>query len=281
MPPVIGVCSWSLRPESPRDLVRKLAECGLRAVQLALDPVREGRWNVRDTVRELTVAGVSIRSGMMGMRGEDYTTLDSIRRTGGVRPDSHWETNRAAARANATLSRQIGVELVTFHAGFLPHDRADAERKAMLARLREIVDIFADQSVQVAFETGQETAETLLEALEDLDRPNAGVNLDPANMILYGMGEPVEALRLLAPRVRQIHIKDARRTRVPGTWGEEAPATQGEVDWPAFFDAYRDAGLTCDLVIERESGDDRIADVRRVFELLRREFWPEGEGGRA
>lgn len=268
----VGVCSWSLRPQSPRELVRSVRECGLAAVQLALDPIRDGRWNIRDALRELTVAGISIRSGNMGMKGEDYSTLDSIRLTGGVRPDEHWSENLSAAKANAELARQFGLDLVTFHAGFLPHERGDALRSRMIERLRMLCDVFAAAGVRVAFETGQESAATLLDVLEELGRPAAGVNFDPANMILYDMGDPVDALRMLAPHARQIHVKDARRTRTPGTWGEEVRCGDGEVDWPAFFRAYRECGLTCDLVIEREAGDDRTADVRHAVELVRRQM---------
>ena len=55
----------------------------------------------------------------------------------------------------------------------------------------------------------------------ELNHPNIGVNFDPANMILYDKGDPVKALHVLAPWMRQVHIKDAKRTKIPGTWGEE------------------------------------------------------------
>src|SRR5207244_3794505 len=102
-----------------------------------------------------------ILSGMMAMKGEDYSTLESIRRTGGVRPDEHWPENLAAAAANARIASALGMRLVTFHAGFLPDDRADPTRRAMLDRLRAIADAFAQRDIAVALETGQETAGTL------------------------------------------------------------------------------------------------------------------------
>jgi sugar phosphate isomerase/epimerase len=169
---------------------------------------------------------------MMSMAGEDYSSLDSIRRTGGVRPAQHWQANLAAAHENAQLARRLGAGLVTFHAGFLPHDRKDPERAVLLERLRALVDVFAAAGIEVGFETGQESAETLGDVLADLQRPRAGVNFDPANMILYDMGDPLAAVRALAPRVKQIHVKDALRTRTPGAWGEEVRVGTGEVDWP-------------------------------------------------
>ena len=265
----VAVCSWSLRPESPRDLVEKIRACGLTGVQLALDPVRTGAWDEIETVSLLDGAGIEIVSGMMATAGEDYSTLDSIRETGGVRPDHTWPENLAAARGNAELAARVGVNLVTFHAGFIPHDRADPEWAKLVARLQDLVDVYHGCGVRVAFETGQENADTLLEAMDALDRPSAGINFDPANMILYNMGDPVEALRKLAPRVEQIHVKDAVYTNTPGEWGREVPAGTGAVDWEAFFAIVRDRLGDCDLVIEREAGDQRVKDVQTASALVR------------
>jgi L-ribulose-5-phosphate 3-epimerase len=276
MSPRIGVCSWSLRPGSVEELVRNLKAVGVSAVQLALDPLRMGDWQTDQTVARLRDAGIEIRSGMVGMEGEDYSTLASIRQTGGVRLDEHWEANLRAASESAAIAGQIGVGLVTFHAGFLPHERNDPSREVMIERLRAIIACFATRNVKVGFETGQERADTLLDVLDELDRPGVGVNFDPANMILYGMGDPVAALKKLAPRVVQIHIKDAIGTDTPGTWGKEVPAGSGEVDWPAFFEVVRDARLTCDLMIERETPGDRVAEIRQARELVQRLLLREG-----
>ncbi|MGD0044716.1 MAG: TIM barrel protein, partial [Isosphaeraceae bacterium] len=122
----------------------------------------------------------------------------------------------------------------------------------------------------LGLETGQETAAVLLGLLEKLDRPNVGVNFDPANMLLYDKGNPIEALRLLGPWVRQVHIKDALRTRVPGTWGQEVPAGTGEVDWRAFFATLEAIGFQGDCVIEREAGDQRVKDIRTAQATVQR-----------
>lgn len=265
---VIGVCSWSLQPRSPRELVKKLRKCGVGAVQLSLKPLRRDQWSEHDTVTRLAGAGIQIRSGMMSMEGEDYSSLQSIRRTGGVRPDEHWAANLHIAESCARIARRLGLRLVSFHAGFLPESRADPERAVMLDRLRALADVFAAKQVALALETGQESAETLLGVLADLDRPDVGVNFDPANMLLYDMGDPVAALSALAPHVRQIHVKDARKSDVSGQWGEEVPVGEGEVDWRAFFEVVAERDLDVDLMIEREAGSDRVRDVVRARDHL-------------
>jgi len=268
--PTLAVCSWSLRPTSAADLVAQVKQCNLAAVQLAVDPIRLGQWNLHETINTLRDAGISIVSAMMGTEGEDYSTLESIAQTGGVRQDATWNANLENAKRNVEITQALGVRLITLHAGFLPHDRKDAERGRMLDRLRMLADVFAARQIAVAFETGQESAPTLLEVMADLRHANTGVNFDPANMILYNMGEPLEAIKLLAPHVRQIHIKDALYTPTPGTWGSEVPVGTGRVPWKEFIGFVRERLPGVNLCIEREAGDQRIVDIRGAVGLISR-----------
>jgi sugar phosphate isomerase/epimerase len=266
----LAVCSWSLQPASPADGVAKLESTGIRRVQLALDPLREtpGVWG--ETAALFRQKGITMVSGMFGCVGENYSTLETIRVTGGIAPDATWEQNWNNIRATAALAQQLGLKLVTFHAGFLPHEEKDPNFAKMLRRLAETADVFQAANIDVGLETGQETAPVLVQLLQKLKRPNVGVNFDPANMILYDKGDPIAALRVLGPWIRQVHIKDARRTKVPGTWGEEVVAGTGEVDWPAFFATLQELNYTGDFVVEREAGSQRVADVRAAREMAAR-----------
>jgi sugar phosphate isomerase/epimerase len=138
-------------------------------------------------------------------------------------------------------------------------------------RISLIADRFAAKGVDLALETGQETAETLRAFLIRLNRPNIGVNFDPANMILYDKGSPIDALRMLGPWLKQCHIKDAIRTKAPGSWGEEVVVGSGEVKWREFFTVLGEMKFTGDLCIEREAGPQRVSDIcaaRRFLESL-------------
>ena len=266
----LAVCSWSLQPASADELFRKLAETGVPRLQIALDPIREnagGAWS--DFKIRCAQQGVTCASGMFTTLGEDYSTLESIQRTGGVVPDAHWEANWRNIQANADLAQTLGLKFVTFHAGFLPHEAGDPLFARLRDRIRQIADLFAARGMALGFETGQETAPTLAAFLEQLARPNVGVNFDPANMLLYDKGDPIAALRGLAPWLRQVHLKDAVRTRVPGTWGEEVVLGTGEVPWPAFFAALNELQYAGDLCIEREAGTQRVADIRAAAEHVR------------
>ena len=243
-------------------------------MQLALVPVVEEAAVWGPAISMLRDEGIEVVSGMLATVGEDYSTLQSIAATGGVRPDATWPQTLSRAARVADAAGESGIPLVTFHAGFIPHAASDPSREVLVERLRTVVDLFAARRVEVAFETGQEEADTLLLALDDLRRPRAGVNFDPANMVLYGMGDPIAALRKLAPRVRQVHIKDARPSAARGEWGTEVVAGTGSVDWSAFFGAVDALDPPVDLVIEREAGESREADIRAAIELVRRHRSP-------
>lgn len=241
---------------------------GIARLQLALDPVRTQPDLWGRSVDFLQEHGIRVVSGMFGTVGEDYSTLDSIRRTGGLVPDATWDENWRNIQVIAELAQRFDIRLVTFHAGFLPHDEQDPEFRKLLPRIVAVADLFASKGLQLAFETGQETADILRVFLERLARPNVGVNFDPANMILYDKGDPIEALKVLLPWLRQCHIKDAIRTKVPGTWGEEVPVGTGQVDWKAFFRVLQENNYKGFLAIEREAGTQRVTDITTAKQLV-------------
>lgn len=264
----LAVCSWSLRPTDPKNLIEQIQSIGINRVQIALDPLRE-QPAVWDSLPDLCAeSGITFVSGMFGTVGEDYSTLESIKRTGGVVPDATWEQNWRHIQSAAAIAKKLGLKLVTFHAGFLPHEPADPSFKKLLQRIVQIADLFAAEGIELGFETGQETAETLRSFLQQLGKPNVGVNFDPANMILYDKGDPIAALRVLGPWLKQCHIKDATKTKVSGTWGEEVVVGTGEVDWQAFFKAAGELHFEGNFSIEREAGEQRVADIRTAREYI-------------
>jgi L-ribulose-5-phosphate 3-epimerase len=263
----LAVCSWSLQPATPQDLAAKLLATGIQRVQLALDPLIDSPsvWSATGSV--FGTNGFKIISGMFGFAGEDYSTPKSIRATGGIAPDAYWSRNWERVQASAALAQELGLKLVTFHAGFLP-EPCDPGFPKLRDRLAQVADAFGTRGIALGLETGQESSHGLIHLLQSVGRPNLVVNFDPANMILYDREDPLKALRTLGSWVRQVHIKDATRTSVSGAWGAEVPVGRGEVDWRAFFQTLDDLDYTGDLVIEREAGDQRIADIRTAREAV-------------
>ncbi len=260
MPKNTAVCSWSLNPTDPSDLCAKIKQTGLRQTQLALDPITSRQWDHDSLAATFQNSNIQTCSAMMTTIGEDYTTLETIKHTGGLRPDQHWEANLHRAHASVHLAAALNVKLITLHAGFIP-DHSTNEYATITDRIKAVNETFQSLGITLALETGQERAEDLLHMLDLPNMDTVAVNFDPANMILYAMGNPAGAIEILKPRIAQVHMKDATTTTTPGTWGAEVLAGQGEVDWPHFFSVINTLPDTVNVVIEREAGDNRINDI--------------------
>ena len=221
----------------------------------------------RSDIEELLASGKwQISSTLFNSRYDDYSTLESIRATGGLVPDEHWEENRVLVEKVIRLSAQWKSPYMMLHAGFINH--ADKVGFAKLTdRLKYVRDICADAGTELTLETGQETADDLAAMLVDL--PGVYVNFDPANMILYGKGDPVRAVKILAPWIRHVHIKDATYSKVPGQWGDEVEWTKGEVNADAFIAALDEIGFAGALAVEREAVENRAGDIAAAIEDLK------------
>lgn len=265
----LAVCTWSLQPTNPDNLLQQLDAIGIRRVQLAIDPIRENPAVWGRFPEQAAQVGVTVVSGMFTCEGEDYTTMETIRRTGGIVPDATWAKNWANIQRTAEIASALGLKLVTFHAGFLPHEESDPAFRPLLERMQQVADVFAARQIDLGLETGQESADTLATFLRKLERRNVGVNFDPANMLLYEKGDPIAALRVLAPWLQQCHLKDAKRTRVSGTWGDEVPVGAGEVEWARFFATLDEIGFAGNCCFEREAGTQRVADIRQGHAFVR------------
>src|SRR3954468_13613738 len=272
LPPMaLGVCSWSLQVKSVAELKQLLDGLGVGVTQIACGDPHHASWDEGDAMPEAARAsGIVMTGAMLGFPGEDYTTPQTIKATGGFgnpanRPERldrlRWALDRTVA---------LGLSDLMLHAGFLPA-LGDPDRPAMLDTLAEAGRLAADKGVTLAFETGQETADLLRRTLDDLKAPNLKVNFDPANMLLYDMGDPIRAVEILGPDIRSVHVKDARRPTISGEWGEEVPLGQGEVDIRKFVQTLKKVGYTGPLVIEREVGDQaaRLRDVAHGLAHLR------------
>jgi sugar phosphate isomerase/epimerase len=207
---------------------------------------------------------------MLGFPGEDYTTPQTIERTGGFGPPELRAERLDRLRWALERVQELGIKDLMFHAGFLPQP-GDPQRKPLLDTLAQVGDLVTQAGVTAAFETGQETAALLRQTLDELACPNFKVNFDPANVLLYDMGDPLKAVELLAPDIRSVHIKDANRPKAKGQWGEEVPLGRGQVNIPEFVKLLKKIGFTGPLCIEREVGtqEERLADIAHGIALLR------------
>jgi sugar phosphate isomerase/epimerase len=271
----IGICSWSLKQTGAAEISAAMERLGVGVTQLALSPF----WGLplkqtKAMVEEFLARGVRISAGMIAFAGEDYSNLRTIRATGGLVPDGTARERMELAEFCALVARRLGLAMVSTHVGFVPNAKNDpAGFEKLLARIRAAADAFAKCKLTLLFETGQETAADLRAFLTALERENVGVNFDPANMLLYGKGDPVEAVGVLAPWIKHVHMKDTKLHVPPASgdaWrGKECPLGEGDAKLGEVIGALKRIGYAGPLVIEREAVGVREADVKAGVEFLR------------
>ncbi|MFH1264109.1 MAG: sugar phosphate isomerase/epimerase family protein [Planctomycetota bacterium] len=216
--------------------------------------------------------GTQISAVFGGFEGESYADIPTVARTIGLVPPETRAERTQEMKEIADFARVLGVDVVALHIGFVPEDPADPLHAEVVAVAREICDRCLSNDQRLHLETGQESAEALLEFIAHVDRPNLFINFDPANMILYGSGEPIEALRKVGHLVKSVHCKDATWAANPGKqWGAEVPLGQGDVGMENFLRTLAGLGYDGPLTIEREIPEDperQKAEIGQGVQLL-------------
>ena len=259
----IGICTWSLNNDF--DKIRILREqTRLNHIQLALLPALQGNANYLPQVEK---GGWDISATMVQFPTEDYSTIESIKTTGGIVPDEHWDENRKLTLGAIDLTAQLGVKDLTLHFGFI--ENTGEKATVIRDRVKLLADAAAEKNIVLLMETGQESADELCHFLEEMNHPALGVNFDPANMILYDKDNPLEAVGKLARWIKHIHIKDSIRTKTPGQWGTEVPWGTGQVGGDDFLKALKKINFAGPLAIEREQGTERLDDIRNAINALK------------
>ena len=199
--------------------------------------------------------------------GESYADVAAVRGTVGFVPQATREEREKRMLAVSDFAMELGVGSIAAHLGFLDEDWA-----AMRDLTRRVCDYAARRGQTFALETGQEPAEELRAFVEDVGRGNLRINFDPANMILYGSGDPVEALGVLGRYVISAHGKDGDWPETPGSFGRERVLGEGAVGMERFVAKLREIGFSGPIAVEREGseGRERLKEMEQGVTLLRR-----------
>jgi len=216
--------------------------------------------------------GIRISAVFGGFEGESYADIPTVARTIGLVPPETRTERTQEIKEIADFARVLGVDAVALHLGFLPEDPADPLYAEVVAVTRQVCDHCLSNDQRLHLETGQESAEALLQFIGDVDRGNLFINFDPANMILYGSGEPIEALRKVGHLVKSVHCKDAKWAANPGKeWGAEVPLGEGDVGMETFLRTLAELGYEGPLTIEREIPEEperQKAEIGQGVRLL-------------
>lgn len=160
------------------------------------------------------------------------------------------------------FAKKLGATQMATHLGFMPECPTDPNYQPILSAIRAIAKRCKENGQLFIFETGQETPVTLLRVIEDSGCDNLGINLDPANLILYGKANPVDALSVFGKYVRDVHAKDGNYPTDGRSLGKEQKVGEGSVNFPALIAKLKEIGYDATLTIEREiSGEQQTKDI--------------------
>jgi sugar phosphate isomerase/epimerase len=228
--------------------------------------------SARAFLDKLASLGIRLTAVFGGFEGESYADIPTVTRTVGLVPPASRAARTKEMKEIADFARLLDVDVVALHLGFVPHDTADPLYREVLAVTRDLCDHCRSQRQALHLETGQESAGTLVRFIEDVERDNLFVNFDPANMILYGSGEPIAALEKVGRWVKSVHCKDGKWAAHPGEeWGTEVPLGEGDVGIERYLRTLDKIGYRGPLTIEREIPQDPVrqkAEIGRALALL-------------
>jgi L-ribulose-5-phosphate 3-epimerase len=249
----------------------QVTQFGLTVCQLAsFEPELATREVAATVVAEARAAGVRICALWAGWPGPRVWNFREGPVTLGLVPEQYRATRIAALQQWADFATWIGAPALITHCGFIPENLTDPTYPAVVAAIREVAAYCAARGLGFWFETGQETPVTLLRTIEDVGLDNLGINLDPANLLMYGMANPVDAVDVFGRYVRGIHAKDGDYPTNGRKLGPEKPLGEGRVDFPRLIPKLRSLGFQGAVTIEREiSGPRQSEDIRRAIALLR------------
>jgi len=265
----LAVMCWAGR--DPLETLRELVGLGVRCGQLGIP----GDYDLKDAARPWKAAAAEldfrIYTVFAAYSGESYADVATVRETVGFVPLATRAEREARTMQVSRFAYDIGAYSIATHVGCIPSDQSDPSYGAVLETVRRICDLAAQFDQNFALETGQEPAAELLHFLHSAGRGNLGINFDPANMILYGTGDPVEAVKLLKDDLLSVHCKDGKWPTASGALGMEMPLGQGDVKWTEFLKALEEAGYRGPLSVERETDDAqrRLLDIRAGLAMLK------------
>ena len=257
---------------TPFEIVQMVKGLGVTCGQLGIDPDADlTPAGIEAWGRALEEQNFTLTAVFPGYRGESYADIPTVQTTVGFVPPATREEREKRTYECSDFAKALGVGEVATHIGFLSEDRDGPDYVAVRDMVRRVCDHCRRNGQRFGLETGQESATALRNFIRDVDRGNLGINFDPANMILYGCGEPLEALDMVKERVISVHCKDALWPKEKGIWGTEVPLGQGDVGMDRYVAKLRGIGYRGPLSIEREiTGEEQRGDIREAIALLER-----------
>lgn len=258
----IGVCVIHSE-KNIQESFRQITELGFSHCQLM--SWNASQWTEEEAQKIIEARdkyGITITAFWCGWCGPAIWNFYEGQETLGLVPVTYRYARMKDLMNGADFAKKLGVVDVATHMGFIPENPMDSNYHGLVTALKVIAKHFAANKQYLLFETGQETPVTLLRIFEDIGEDNLGINLDPANLIMYGKANPVDALDVFGSYVRGIHGKDGRYPTDGRNLGAEVPLGEGKVNFPTLLKRLKEIGYDGSITIEREiDGDKQISDI--------------------
>jgi L-ribulose-5-phosphate 3-epimerase len=251
----------------PEAALKKVRELGFPTCQVGIEDYdAEMEQRLKAAVGE---TGIEITTLVTLGRGPMVWDFYQGPKTIGLVPPKYRRQRTDHMKRASDFAKKVGIPAIHTHCGFIPENPNEPEFARVVKAIREVVQHCKTNGQMFLYETGQETPITLLRTIREVGLDNQGVNLDAANLILYGKGNPVDALDVIGPLVRGVHAKDGLYPTDPHKLGAEVPIGQGKVDFARLIERLRQLNYRGAITIEREiEGDQQIADVRKAKAYL-------------
>ena len=222
----------------------------------------------KDIRRASKEFGIEISSFFLVFEGQIYNRVEGISTVGFI-PEKFRTKRIELAKRFSDMVSKIGVKSITSHVGYIPDDPKSPLYLEFVPVMKKFVEYCKRNGQIFCFETGQELPSTLKRTIIDIGLDNIGINLDPANLILYGMAHPLDAVEILGEYVRGMHAKDALWPNRNEGLGIEVPVGKGEVDFPLLLSKLKEKGFKGPVTIEREiSGEQQKKDILEAKKFL-------------
>jgi sugar phosphate isomerase/epimerase len=250
--------------------VQELKDLGLNACQLngwnSEYFTEENAKKIKTMIAEHDIRISSLWVGWPGPRIWDFIDGPS---TLGLVPKEFRFERMEALKKGADFAKLIGITDITTHVGFIPENPSTTEYMETVMIIRDVAQYCKKLGLYFNFETGQETPITLLRTIQDIGLDNLGINLDPANLLMYGKGNPQDAVDMYGDYIRGVHVKDGLYPTDGRRLGKETPVGEGMVDFPVLIQKLKEHNYNGALIIEREiSGPQQKEDILKAKALL-------------
>lgn len=272
----IGVIN-GLRPEREDSIFARVQHLGLKTCQLSCWRPQYLTPALAEKVRtQSDASGVRPCALWAGYTGPVYWNFSEGPLTLGLVPPEYRAMRIAELKHAADFAKAAGCPAIITHCGFIPENMTDANYQACVIGIAAVSRYCRSLGLDFWFETGQETPIVLLRVIEEIGDDNLGINLDPANLLMYGKGNPIDALEVFGKYVRNLHVKDGMTPTDGRHLGREVQVGKGMVNFPKLLQRLREIGFNGEFIIEREiaEGEEQQRDILETVANLQK-WWEE------